>query len=90
MCLLQYFVDEREESSRERESDSEDEQPKAKVGSPPPTSQRVPVFPGLSPAALIVCIQVPCNRICLPTTFKRNGQPLSPLQYAIPACYRLR
>lgn len=36
------------------DSDSEDEQPKSKiVCSPPPTSHRVPVFPGVNPAALI-------------------------------------
>ncbi|XP_053171100.1 trichohyalin-like [Scomber japonicus] len=45
---------EKEESSKQRESDSEEEQPKPKiVCSPPPTSQRVPIFPGLNPAALI-------------------------------------
>lgn len=59
MCLLQYFAVETDESSRQRESDSEDEQPKAKICSPPPASHRVSVFPGLSPAALIVRIQVP-------------------------------
>lgn len=63
MCLLQYCVDERDESSRQKESDSEDEQPKAKICSPPPSSQRVPMFPGLSPQALIVRVQVPCSRI---------------------------
>lgn len=57
ICLLQYCLDETAASSKQRESDSEDEQPKPKiVCSPPPTSQRVPVFPGLSPAALIVGI----------------------------------
>lgn len=48
------FLGEREVSSKQRESDSEDEQPKQKIFSPHPTSQRVPIFPGLSPAALIV------------------------------------
>ncbi|XP_027135176.1 182 kDa tankyrase-1-binding protein [Larimichthys crocea] len=39
---------------KQRESDSEEEQPKSKiVCSPPPTSQKVPIFPGLSPTALI-------------------------------------
>lgn len=57
LCLLQYCPDETYASSKQRESDSEDEQPKPKiVCSPPPTSQRVPIFPGLSPAALIVGI----------------------------------
>ncbi|KAF1391363.1 hypothetical protein PFLUV_G00041350 [Perca fluviatilis] len=47
-------TDEKETSSKQRESDSDEEQPKPKmVCSPPPTSQRVPMFPGLSPAALI-------------------------------------
>ncbi|TDH14408.1 hypothetical protein EPR50_G00042460 [Perca flavescens] len=47
-------TDEKEASSKQRESDSDDEQPRPKmVCSPPPTSQRVPMFPGLSPAALI-------------------------------------
>ncbi|TNM88533.1 hypothetical protein fugu_004787 [Takifugu bimaculatus] len=44
-------------SSKQRESDSEDEQPKQKIFSPHPTSQRVPIFPGLSPAALIAQIK---------------------------------
>lgn len=48
---------ETDESSRQRESDSEDEQPKAKICSPPPASHRVSVFPGLSPAALIAQIK---------------------------------
>lgn len=48
------FLDEIEVSSKQRESDSEDEQPRQKIFSPHPTSQRVPIFPGLSPAALIV------------------------------------
>lgn len=47
---LFYVLDE-----KQRESDSEEEQPKSKiVCSPPPTSQKVPIFPGLSPTALIV------------------------------------
>ncbi|XP_034725546.1 182 kDa tankyrase-1-binding protein isoform X2 [Etheostoma cragini] len=47
-------TDEKEASSKQRESDSDEDQPKAKiVCSPPPTSQRVPMFPGLSPAALM-------------------------------------
>ncbi|XP_040014990.1 182 kDa tankyrase-1-binding protein [Xiphias gladius] len=47
-------TDEKEASSKQRESDSEEDQPKPKIiCSPPPTSQRVPMFPGLSPAALI-------------------------------------
>ncbi|XP_068576509.1 182 kDa tankyrase-1-binding protein [Cebidichthys violaceus] len=47
-------TDGKEASSKQRDSDSEEEQPKPKiVCSPPPTSQRVPMFPGLSPAALI-------------------------------------
>lgn len=54
---LQYFAVEPYESTRQRDSDSEDEQPKAKISSPSPSSQRVAVFPGLSPAALIVSIQ---------------------------------
>lgn len=63
MCLLQHCTVETDESGRQRESDSEDEQPKAKICSPPPTSHRVSVFPGLSPAALIVRVQVPCTAI---------------------------
>lgn len=48
------FLDKTEASTKQRESDSEEEQPKPKiVCSPPPTTQRVPMFPGLSPAALI-------------------------------------
>ncbi|XP_042357656.1 182 kDa tankyrase-1-binding protein isoform X2 [Plectropomus leopardus] len=51
-------TDKKETSSKEKESDSEDEQPKAKiVCSPPTTSQRVPMFPGLSPAALLAQIK---------------------------------
>ncbi|XP_045931106.1 182 kDa tankyrase-1-binding protein isoform X2 [Micropterus dolomieu] len=47
-------TDKTEASTKQRESDSEEEQPKPKiVCSPPPTTQRVPMFPGLSPAALI-------------------------------------
>ncbi|XP_076610126.1 182 kDa tankyrase-1-binding protein [Chaetodon auriga] len=47
-------IDEKEAPSKQRDSDSEEDQPKPKVVcSPPPTSQRVPVFPGLSPAALL-------------------------------------
>lgn len=49
---------EKEISSKQRDSDSEEEQPKPKmVCSPPPTSQRVPMFPGLSPSALIAQIK---------------------------------
>ncbi|XP_067444033.1 trichohyalin-like [Thunnus thynnus] len=49
---------EKEIPSKRRESDSEEEQPKQKiVCSPPPTSQRVPIFPGLNPAALIAQIK---------------------------------
>uniref|UniRef100_A0A3B5A7T3 Tankyrase 1-binding protein C-terminal domain-containing protein n=1 Tax=Stegastes partitus TaxID=144197 RepID=A0A3B5A7T3_9TELE len=45
----------KESSLKQRESDSEEDQPTPKtVSSLPPTSQRVPVFPGLSPAALLV------------------------------------
>ncbi|XP_029906921.1 trichohyalin-like isoform X1 [Myripristis murdjan] len=41
-------------TSKQRESDSEEEQPRPKVVcSPPSSSQRVPVFPGLSPSALV-------------------------------------
>lgn len=55
ICLTLMFLDERDASSKQRESDSEEEQPKPKiVCSPPPASQRVPMFPGLSPSALIV------------------------------------
>lgn len=51
-------TDEKKSSSKQRESDSEDEQPKSKlVCSPPPTSQRVPVFPGLNPADLLAQIK---------------------------------
>ncbi|KAM6927939.1 uncharacterized protein KIAA1671-like [Xenentodon cancila] len=47
---------EKELSSKQRDSDSEADQPKPKaVCSPPP--QRVPVFPGMSPAALIAQIK---------------------------------
>ncbi|KAI3370315.1 hypothetical protein L3Q82_025086 [Scortum barcoo] len=47
-------TDAKEASSKQRESDSDEEQPKPKVVcSPPPTSQRLPAFPGLSPASLI-------------------------------------
>nr|XP_046240342.1 uncharacterized protein KIAA1671 homolog isoform X2 [Scatophagus argus] len=53
--------EETEASSKQRESDSEEEQPKQKIVCfPPPTSNRVPVFPGLSPvspAALIAQIK---------------------------------
>lgn len=56
--LTRHFLDETDASYKRRESDSEDEQPTPKmVCSPPPTSQRVPIFPGLSPAALIVSSQ---------------------------------
>lgn len=56
--LFHSILEETETSCKQRESDSEDEQPKHKiVCSPPPTSQRVPIFPGLSPAALIVSSQ---------------------------------
>lgn len=54
LYLFYCFVGETELSTKQRESDSEDEQPKQKIFSPHPTSQRVPIFPGLSPAALIV------------------------------------
>nr|CBN81140.1 Uncharacterized protein [Dicentrarchus labrax] len=50
-------TDEKEASFKRRESDSEEEQPKPKIVCPPPTSQRVPIFPGLSPAALIAQIK---------------------------------
>uniref|UniRef100_A0A667XYM3 Tankyrase 1-binding protein C-terminal domain-containing protein n=1 Tax=Myripristis murdjan TaxID=586833 RepID=A0A667XYM3_9TELE len=44
-------------TSKQRESDSEEEQPRPKVVcSPPSSSQRVPVFPGLSPSALVVAV----------------------------------
>ncbi|KAG7495116.1 hypothetical protein JOB18_044675 [Solea senegalensis] len=47
-------TDENESSSKQRESDSEEEQPKSKIIYPPSSSsQRVPIFPGLSPTALI-------------------------------------
>ncbi|XP_029358756.1 uncharacterized protein KIAA1671-like isoform X2 [Echeneis naucrates] len=47
-------TDRKEASSTPKDSDSEEEQPKTKmVCSPPTNSQRVPMFPGLSPAALI-------------------------------------
>ncbi|XP_062420033.1 trichohyalin-like isoform X2 [Pungitius pungitius] len=48
-------TDEKEVSSKQREVDSEDEQPKPKIicSPPPATSQRVPMFSGLNPAALI-------------------------------------
>ncbi|XP_022601293.1 uncharacterized protein KIAA1671 homolog [Seriola dumerili] len=47
-------ADGKKASSTQRESDSDEEQPKTKiVCSPPPASQRVPMFPGLNPAALI-------------------------------------
>ncbi|XP_008292991.1 uncharacterized protein KIAA1671 homolog [Stegastes partitus] len=47
-------TDTKESSLKQRESDSEEDQPTPKtVSSLPPTSQRVPVFPGLSPAALL-------------------------------------
>lgn len=50
-------TDERE-ASKQRDSDSEDEQPKPKMAySPPSASHRVPVFPGLSPAALLAQIK---------------------------------
>lgn len=55
--LTQYFLDETDTSYKPRESDSEDEQPTPKMVCSPPTSQRVPIFPGLSPAALIVSSQ---------------------------------
>ena len=52
------FLDKKQISSKQRESDSEEEQPKAKaVCSPPSSSQRVPVFPSLNPAGLLVCAQ---------------------------------
>ncbi|XP_053724163.1 inner centromere protein A-like isoform X2 [Synchiropus splendidus] len=40
-------------SSKQRDSDTEDEPSPAKMVASPPTSQRVPMFPGMSPAALI-------------------------------------
>ncbi|XP_047203701.1 trichohyalin-like isoform X2 [Girardinichthys multiradiatus] len=44
--------------SNENESDSEEEHPKSKPASSPPTStQKVPMFPGLSPAALLAGIK---------------------------------
>ncbi|MED6263432.1 hypothetical protein CHARACLAT_004537 [Characodon lateralis] len=44
--------------SNENESDSEEEPPKSKPASSPPTStQKVPMFPGLSPAALLAGIK---------------------------------
>ncbi|XP_068172136.1 trichohyalin-like isoform X1 [Antennarius striatus] len=47
-----------EASSKQTEIDSEDEQPKQKMArSPPSSSQRVPMFPGLSPAALLAQIK---------------------------------
>nr|XP_020448905.1 calponin homology domain-containing protein DDB_G0272472-like [Monopterus albus] len=50
-------TDEKEIVSKQRDSDSEEEQPKAKMARSPPTSQRVPVFPGLSPVALLAQIK---------------------------------
>ncbi|XP_040889385.1 182 kDa tankyrase-1-binding protein [Toxotes jaculatrix] len=46
-------TDGKEASPKRRESDSEEEEPKPKICPPPPTSQRVPVFPGLSPTDFI-------------------------------------
>ncbi|KAK5872823.1 hypothetical protein PBY51_013485 [Eleginops maclovinus] len=46
-------TDERKASSKKRDSDSEEEQPKPKIARSPASSQRVPMFPGLSPASLI-------------------------------------
>ncbi|KAM8868735.1 182 kDa tankyrase-1-binding protein isoform 2-T2 [Synchiropus picturatus] len=40
-------------SSKRRDSDTEDEPSPAKMVASPPTSQRVPMFPGMTPAALI-------------------------------------
>lgn len=50
------FKEEKEALSKQKESDSEEDQPKQKVvcSPPPPTSQRVPIFPGMNPSALIV------------------------------------
>lgn len=49
---LNLFSDEKETPSNERETDSEEEQPKPKVATS--SNQRVPVFPGMSPAGLLV------------------------------------
>ncbi|KAG7229747.1 hypothetical protein INR49_012543 [Caranx melampygus] len=46
-------TDGKEASATQRESDSDEEQPKTKMACSPPTSQRVPIFPGLSPAHLL-------------------------------------
>lgn len=48
-------LDGKDESSKQRDSDSEEEQPKPKIASSPSTlSQRVPMFPGLKHADLMV------------------------------------
>lgn len=47
-------TDPKEATLKQRESDSEEDQPPSKTASSlPPASHRVPVFPGLSPAALL-------------------------------------
>ncbi|KAF7668600.1 hypothetical protein LDENG_00001920 [Lucifuga dentata] len=51
------FCDSTEICAKQRESDSEEEQPKPKVVSPPPTAQRVPLFPGVNAAALMAQIK---------------------------------
>lgn len=59
------FEEKKEMLSKQKDSDSEEDQPKQKVVcSPPPTSQRVPIFPGLNPSALIVsALRVPVSII---------------------------
>lgn len=52
-------TEEKEALSKQKDSDSEEDQPKRKVvcSPPPPTYQRVPIFPGLNPSALIAQIK---------------------------------
>lgn len=60
------FKEEKEALSKQKDSDSEEDQPKRKVvcSPPPPTYQRVPIFPGLNPSALIVsALRVPVSII---------------------------
>lgn len=54
--VIYFFSDVNETSVEQKESNSDDEEPKLKiVCSAPSTSQRVSTFPGVNPAALIVC-----------------------------------
>uniref|UniRef100_A0A3Q3FJM8 Tankyrase 1-binding protein C-terminal domain-containing protein n=1 Tax=Labrus bergylta TaxID=56723 RepID=A0A3Q3FJM8_9LABR len=73
------FLDEKE--ANQKDSDSEEEQPQLKkVSTTPPSSKRVPVFPGLSPSSLIKESQKEEDTAPSPSLLSRS--PRSPAHLA--------